>query len=1664
MSGFVLLSLLCNLFHSVSRLVAAVTGTLTCEEGKTYFSVTKKCISWGNEESYQILSGGTVLQTSAAFAKTETRTDEYCLTSSTNDQYTFKMIDSVGDSWDSGAWVSVAGLYGNVVFKYYLTTSRQEEYDLSMFYAIKKGQEWKMHSSTDSVPSDWAASAFSDNAWSDVTLGSEIAAVSGTQYFRKHFTSVAGLAAYELELNYRYGLIAYVNGVEVFRDNMPSDSVTPSTASTGSYDSYDYRGVIRPANEVEGANAILAVELHFPAATENAMEFDAYMAVMASSVRNSEADKCYIYPYPVTIFSAAPGLSEYIFDYGKSSGANIMSTQLPAVVSFEMGGPRPFINGLRVWPYSSPTNTPGTFTFQGAADSSSPSWATVIGASGMVYTANTYRMFNSYFSAATYRSYRLNVPNAGMTASLYEFQPAVCVVVAPQNMEFSPASYSFYAYYDEAEIKPTIGEFMACTVQPALPSGMMLDAATCTVHGKATTALASTVFTMSAAMGERTVTGTFTMEVTTCAGTLTTILRTYKYSAYYETFSIKDMATQQVVLSVAYNAGQTSYEDWTSVLCLTGAKYEIDMGSSMGYWQSQSFLYVNAMLLNNEYDTIVRAKMDNKLGLSADRIVDVQWSVAPQSQWFYKMNEVPANWYNGETSGWSTGAMEGFTGATNQIQLYKKTFNAASVSEVAGIVISLRYLYGCVIYLNGNEVFRNGVTGELSASSVGLNAYTDLMYRKITLPVKTIATDDTPAVNYLVEGSNTIAIAIVAQTASQTTSVFDCAVRLMGTTSSSRVFDYTVTSTSIYGDTILSAYHYYGYAFYQSLCATNDWTIAFNNDRREWVSSVTLYLYYEQNTQHPRQFVLKARNSNLEDWTVIKNVTGMTWSLKGEHKKLWLENSKPWNQYRLENIATGDSSNCAWRLGAIDLSSDATGVTIPDLSYASPVVVTKGIEMGEVYPNSEYYFDFSITPALPSGLAIDPNTGKISGTCNEVVPSTVYQIQATKFGGGRSTFALTLSVDYCMGTRSLITLVARLDTWPDEGSYKLFSGKGTSGEVLASLGAFTVQNGLNYADWCLAHNIYTVALYDSRKDGWENPAGYYLTVDSGAMIFEMGQVPVDVESVSTMFSSLLPFQVEYDDWKLLNSAEAVVANWNSVDFDDSRWQTVKAAAFGNHVGTTAYVRHEVSIPSIEDYHVLNVRVKYAGGVVAYFNGRIVARFNLAESFDANTEAIAVHDATAFSNFHIVLPTVGAVTGKNVIAFEIHRASGASAIVFDATGVFGVNDCSITLDTYAAIDSSEVSGCTKENLMNLEPGSYGYIPNTVGSFLSWTVENLEGSKSNSFAIQFNSVASNYAFSVYGRWSEDEDYTSALAVTEQSTRARERNAWSMPVGIAGFTQFKFEVDNPASSAPSTNAYFTQYCRASGAGSCPAIDDYPSVGEGEISPAMCPEGFRGYTYRECANGQLGEVKSDKCEYKFPDNISYLRNDMEFVMGTEVTSGAPTYKNIITEFYMQESTPLPAGLRLNPTTGEISGVPAETVEAKEYVVRGKNPKGETYVTISIRVRKGYCAPEGVFERTPVGEVAVYQCALQGSYVGSQKRACVLGKVDGEWQQATGFCMPVFGIIAIVVIAIVIVAMIVFFVMRSTRKAKAVGGVKGKTVKKTKAPEKKMATKAVKV
>ena len=1647
--------------------MSAALSTLVCEQGQVYVAVTKKCMSWATEESYQILNGATELVASAAFASNEQRTDEYCLPATTNNQYSINFHDSystAGDSWTSGAWASVAGIYGNIFFKNYMTEKRDELFPLSLYYPIMKNQQWKMFSSTSSIASDWFAVNFSDGNWQQVTLGSVTTPATGTQYFRKQFAGITGMAAYEARFNYRYGIIAYMNGVEIFRDHMGEGAVTPSTGSSGAYDAYEYHGVIRPAGEAESTNNVLAVELHFAnPGSENAVEFDAFVASIAPSIQASENTKCFIYPYETTITATGGTSPTYIFDFTKYNSYSAASTVLPATVNYELTGSRAHINGLRVWPYTSYSSAPGTFTWQGAMSSSS-TYNNVISISGATYESSIYQTFYGYFNAKPYQSYRLTVTAAAASTTMYayEVQPVTCHDLLPSGLEFSPNSYSIYANYEEVTIRPVVTEFTGCTVNPTLPAGLTMNPSTCTITGKPTTAI-STTFTVSSTVAGQQYQGTFTLQVLSCQGTLLKVLRTYQTNGYYESFNIKEKASQQVVLNVAYNSGQPNNEDRTHIICATGSIYVVTIDSSINYWQSASFLYVNAVLSGNEYETIARLRYDSYQGLPEDRNINAQWAVGPSQSWQYKMSEVPANWQT--EAGWQTASIGTFPASTNQIQLYKNTFNVNSLNDVAGFVISLRYVYGCIIYMNNVEVFRNGVNGDLTTSSIATNNYNNILYHQISLPVKTMAIGDQPAVNYIQQGSNTIAIAIVAQSSSQTNSMFDCAVRLMGAPEASRVFDYTLDYSTISGSPSVLLNQYYSNTVYYSTCSSNYWQVTFANDRREWISAVTIYLYYTQNEDQVGQFTVMARNTNLEDWTTIKNVTGMTWSLKGEHKKIWLENNKPYNQYRFVDFGSGNPSACYWKLSTLDLTADATAITVPELSYTTPLIINKDIEMGEVYPNSDYYFDFTVNPALPEGVTIDPNSGKISGTAHVAMPATTYQITAKKFGGGTSTAVVTISVEVCTGGKGLVTMVVRMDSWPAEGSYKLFKGRGTSGEMVASNSGFAVANGLNYGDFCLSHDIYTLQLSDSLSDGWNNPAGYYLTVDVGEMVIETGQMPRSVASISTSFTTNLPFQIEYDDWKLFNSPETVAENWNAIDFDDSAWTVTKAANMGEHMTTTAYIRHEVNIPNLEDYHVLNARVKYTGGVVVYFNGNIVARFNLEDEYDASTEATAVHDSTAFSKFHVILPTAGAVAGKNVIAFEIHRASGQSAIVFDATGVFAVNDCSVAVDSFSAIEVSNVSGCTKEDLLDLNPTTYGNIPNAAGAFLAWTVENLEGSKFNSFALQTNTAQTGYGFTVKGRWDTNEEYTNALEVVGQETKNRERVAWDMPVGIAGFKQFRFEVDSAASGIVSTNAYVMQYCKPSGSGSCPAIGNYPSVGEGQISPSKCPNGYRGYSYRECVNGQLGEVKNDKCDYKLPARLQYDNNNMEFVMNTEVSSGIPNYRNIIEEFYMQESTPLPEGLKIDAKTGEITGMPIALMDTKTFTVRAKNPAGETFTVITINVRKGYCAPEGVFERTPVGEIAVYQCALQGSYVGTQKRACILGKKDGEWQKASGFCMPVMAIVLLVVVVIVIIAVVVFLLMRTTRSAKAVGGVKGKSGKSAKkTATKKPSAKAVKV
>ena len=1603
--------------------------SLQCDENKVYIRVIKESTFACEEESFIIKNQGQVVVRSPTFAEWEREEFEYCLPMNANAQYSLTLSDEYGDSWSAGSYLEIRGIYGNIFFKNMMTEDEEEEYTLSLYYAISKNAEWKI---SNSFSAEWRTFAFDDSTWSAAVFSPT--PITGTQYLRKQFIGIPNMAAYEARILYQYGIVIYMNGVEVYRDNMPTGPITNETLATGGYPNTDYHGFIRSGLEVAEANGILAIELHFmqPAAT---LEFNAFVALLAPT---AEDTTCFILSEDISISSEVDE-KEKVLDFDKETYASeFVSESNPLDILFSFNQMKPFVNGLRIWPSTQVSTAPIAFTWSGKNDNEV--YHEVMNLVDVSYTASTNHYAYGYFAAGFYKTYKLHVTaSASNTLELYEVQPMVCAAGVPTSIEFPSPTYTFNALFDEVTIRPKLTEFTQCSVQPALPAGVTLNAATCVIAGIATVGLPLTTFTVTSNLGGHTYQGSFGLTLNLCPTAMIDLRRIYSYSAGSEFFSISNSAGA-TVYSIEAQTSQRASTTIHTYLCLPADEFTIHMDCTSTYWYRASFLYVDLMLSPSEMQTIARARHDSRLGLETVAF-STRFAVPPRAPWHYKMGEVPAAWFNDAVSGWGEGTMGAFPHSPNTIQLYKKTVALSPLPPTAGVVISLRYKFGCVVYANNVEVFRNGVVGDLSTSSVAENIYSEVMYRVVSLPA-----------SILRQGANTIAIAVVS-TASTRTSFFDCFVRFMPADQEYRILDdLTVTSTYASGGKDIFS-DYSGVNIYQYNCYSNNVAIKFGHDRREWINAVLVQLRFTQTGQYPRTFSFEARNTDDEAWTPLRTVGGMTWSQKGQVKKVWIPNMTPYNQYRFNNFGTENPNNCYLYIGRLAILSSAVPSDLPALKYVETgetITIYKDIEMAELYPNSDVYFNFSIQPALPAGISLDPNSGIMSGTATGFAAMTTYTVSVRTMTGDTVQTTVPLSVEVCTGRHHLITLVARTDAWPKFSFYQLFAGKTTAGEPVAQNAEFPVITALNYVDWCLPNAVYTLALCDSKSDGWDNPAGWYLTVDVGEMKLDMGQVPNRVAAVTTRFSSFLPFQVEYSDWSV--SKAAVEAGWNTAEFDASAWSTVKAAAIGTNERITTYIRHEVTIPSLEDYHVLNVRVKYAGGVVVYFNGHKVARFNLEDDFSPDSLSLTSRTDPFVSVFHVILNTVQATSDSNVIAFEIHRPRdqpSGTPVLFDATGVFGVNDCSVALDSYATIPAG------MDKYFDLTPVTYGSLENKVGVSFEWSVENLEGTRFNAYAWQTVNAVTGWGFSLYARKAADDDPTSVLALVDQTTEARRRAWWKVPVGLAGFRHFKYTMDVAASSSISFSAHFLMFCRAEGK-VCPGIGDFPPVAEGQISPGACPAGFRGYSYRVCNGTELSEIMTDTCLYKPPTNITYRSSSFTFVRGTEVKTDKPTYVNIITEFAMSTSTPLPQGLAIDPLTGVISGIPSIAAETQAFTVYGTNPKGTALVEILITIRNGKCLPDGIYGATEAGNVFIYDCAMGGNYVGSRKRACTLGKEDGEWQKPTGFCLHVGVIIAIVVVVVLLIVLAVILVIRSNQK-KVAGRVKKAAP--TKKPKAKTAT-----
>ena len=358
-------------------------------------------------------------------------------------------------------------------------------------------------------------------------------------------------------------------------------------------------------------------------------------------------------------------------------------------------------------------------------------------------------------------------------------------------------------------------------------------------------------------------------------------------------------------------------------------------------------------------------------------------------------------------------------------------------------------------------------------------------------------------------------------------------------------------------------------------------------------------------------------------------------------------------------------------------------------------------------------------------------------------------------------------------------------------------------------------------------------------------------------------------------------------------------------------------------------------------------------MVAYFNGDRVARFNIDEHFDPDTESIQIHDPTVFSKFHVILSAAHVRRGTNVMGFEVHRPYGSSSsdpFVFDATGVFGVDDCSTVVDTYSSIASSSESA-ELISLFDLDPFTSVTLPTTSGSYVEWTVENQEGSQWNAFNI-LSTATMNYLQSyLYGYASEGQSDRVLLLSKNVNIQGGVKPQLMISSSENRYRRVRHELVSTQSSQVLTGL-LTAYCE-SPVSFCASVNAFPSAGEGQLSYASCPDGFGGYLYRVCSGGVLEDVVTDRCfankDSKLrPSDLSYPKSAVTVIKGNAF-SMVPSVRGDYLYFRVVEGV-LPKGIQLNAFSGELSGTPS-AVGLEMVTIEAVNTLGSVSTSIEIKV-----------------------------------------------------------------------------------------------------------------
>ena len=1124
----------------------------------------------------------------------------------------------------------------------------------------------------------------------------------------------------------------------------------------------------------------------------------------------------------------------------------------------------------------------------------------------------------------------------------------------PPKLEYSSPSLVFYKYMDRIFEPPKYNGFTNFNIQPSLPSGILMNFENGILYGTVQALQEPTNYTITALYSESQETARVTVEISFVVCSLPSIhleiekMTSRSGDGHTEQFQLYDSKEQLLLDSVGPERVKKDAVIQKYHFCVPQDLYTIHSYSTTSsgwlknnflkvylYRESESTLISMYTLWNADHESFTfnthfeelhfihvlnnsTATLDPSVW-TADSFDDSEWSVYEPSR-------------------------DGATKVTG-ITYIRQAFTVNAQNPAQSYQLYYRARAGSVVYLDGQELYRvyvpDGAITPQTRATTSESEQAPAPWRYYT-----------NIITSLTSGRHLFCIVLVPQSDHVFSLNYDTYLMVSFTSHiNTRTLEVETESSSYnppYG-----SFNAFDFNMYTS------WEVTFDVEHpapqyvqsrylhgsMETINKYCIGSHWQLFDYNPSSWTLEGSNDG-EEWTVLDVQEEIEFTRYSDHLCYYMMNQdKPYNQFRFNCYQAFGGDVCS--VAEIHLYSvDYSQIQIPPLSYKhSSLQGFINITMSSGIPTTDYYHNYTISPALPSGLKLSKGNGVISGV-PRVASDSNYTI--TAYGPDKRTYTTMVHISTVECIMPLIPVTLIFENMNYDSSHNGYQLVDNAHKVLDETLQFATTIDTWYSTYCLEPSVYELVLLDDSNDGWGT--GKVTIQYESNNVIETNTCRYGESPKSVYFTTAYKIYPKVNDYKYFSSEQSVepAPDWYILEYIPENWSSGIPGQFKDLAGVTQYYRALFLLTDVESYSAFNVMVKTQVGLVLYINGIRYYKVNMPETWTSKTRATAQFSYPQSLYVSGSLKSVALRNGRNSIAVEVHSYGDLIDTSFDASLLLSLDHSKRSVDGDV---SSSIPGYQDETRVETAEkafdGSYTtkyYAPSCDGEIsLMLLYKNNRAEYITSMAFTRGNSKNKMPDYLKLLGSNDQTHFDVISIVNGLTFG--------PYGsVNGTRLLKFYNDKAYSSyklimkssscTDGLEAAEIEFFADILGVYCEGDNGYPSVLDGQISYKDCPEFYHGYYYKVCENGTLS-MEHDLCYVAIPQPIQYSAPYYTFSYGVYNTTGRPYvpaagYKVLI-------SPNLPEGLTIGLRTGIISGTLSGDCTASVFTVKVVNSAGSS-------------------------------------------------------------------------------------------------------------------------